>query len=126
RHPGQDVPAADGVAGHHGDHRLGQPPDLDLKVEHVEAADAVLVDVAVVAADALVAAGAEGVGALPGEHDHPDGRVSAGELEGVLELVEGPGPEGVADLRPADGDLGDPLRGLVPDVGPGAMRRPLP
>ena len=63
----QHVAAADGVAGHHGHDRLGRAADLDLEVEHVEAADALLghlvvADVAVVAADALVAAGAEGLG----------------------------------------------------------------
>ena len=65
----QHVPAADRVAGHHRDDRLGQAADLDLQVEHVQAPDAaprdlVVADVAVVAADALVAAGAEGLVAL--------------------------------------------------------------
>ena len=57
----QHVAAADRVARDHRDHRLRQPADLHLEVEHVEAADAVVADVAVVAADALVAAGAERV-----------------------------------------------------------------
>ena len=52
----QHVPAADRVAGDHRDDRLREAADLDLEVEHVEAADALLVDVAVVAADLLVAA----------------------------------------------------------------------
>ena len=73
----QHVPAADGVARHHGDHRLGRAPDLDLQVEDVQAADALLrdlvvADVAVVAADDLVAAGAEGEIALAGQDDHAD------------------------------------------------------
>ena len=63
----QDVPAADRVAGDHRDHRLRQAPDLHVEVADVEAADALLgdlvvADVAVVAADPLVAAGAEGLG----------------------------------------------------------------
>ena len=58
------VPAADRVPGDHRDHRLGQPADLHLEVEHVEPADAVVVAVAVVAAHALVAAGAERLGTL--------------------------------------------------------------
>ena len=45
-----------------------------------------------------------------------DVTVVAGALERVLELEEGLGPEGVAHLGPADGDLGDPLGGLVADV----------
>ena len=55
----QNVAATDRVARHHGDHRLGRAPDLDLEVEHVEPADAlardvVVADVAVVSSDALV------------------------------------------------------------------------
>ena len=61
--------AADGVPGDHGDDRLGQPADLDLEVENVEPADPapadlVVAEVAVVAADPLVPAGAERVRAL--------------------------------------------------------------
>ncbi len=68
-HDVQHVAAADRVAGHHRHDRLGRAADLDLEVEHVEAADAVLgdvvvTDVAVVAADALIAARAEGHVAL--------------------------------------------------------------
>ena len=71
--------AADGEAGHHGHDRLGQAADLHLEVEHVEPADAggghlVVAHVAVVAADALVAAGAERQRPLPGEDDHADRR----------------------------------------------------
>ena len=63
----QDVAAADRVAGDHRDHRLRQAPDLDVEVADVEPADALLrdlvvADVAVVSADALVAAGAERLG----------------------------------------------------------------
>src|SRR4029450_12385910 len=113
----QDLLAADGVAGDHGDHRLGQPADLDLQVEDVEAADAVFVDVAVLAPDALVAAGGEGLGALPGEAHHAHAGVGAGPLERVGQLVQGLGPERVAHLGPADGQLGDALGGLVADIG---------
>ena len=80
-HEMEDVPAADRVARDHGHDRLGQAPDLDLEVEHVEPADAGRVAVAVVPADALVTAGAERLGPLAGEHDHPDRRVVAGQLE---------------------------------------------
>ena len=54
--------AADGVAGDHGDDRLGQGADLALQVEDVEARHAVVADVAAVAAHLLVAAGAERLG----------------------------------------------------------------
>ena len=112
----QHVPAADRVARDHRDDRLRQAADLDLEVEHVEPADAVVTHVAVVAADPLVAARAERVRPFAGEHDHADVAVVARPLEGVLELEEGLGPEGVAHLRPADRDLGDPLGRLVADV----------
>ena len=60
-HQVQDVPSTDGVSRHLGDDGLRQPTNLNLQVEHVEPADAVLghvvvADVAVVASDALVAA----------------------------------------------------------------------
>ena len=63
----QDVAAADRVAGDHRDHRLRQAADLHVQVADVEPADALLgdlvvADVAVVAADPLVAAGAERLG----------------------------------------------------------------
>mmetsp|Transcript_29767 Transcript_29767/g.74729 ORF Transcript_29767/g.74729 Transcript_29767/m.74729 type:complete len:289 (-) Transcript_29767:276-1142(-) len=58
-HHVQDVAAAHGVARHHGHHGLGQPPDLHLEVQHVEARHAVLADVAPAPTDALVAAAAE-------------------------------------------------------------------
>ena len=83
-HHVQHVAAADRVPRDHRDHRLREPADLDLEVEHVEAADAVVADVAVVAADALVATGAERVGPLAGEDDHADVAVVAGLLERVL------------------------------------------
>ena len=62
----QDVAAADGVAGDHRHHGLRRAADLDVQVADVEAADALLgdlvvADVAVVAANPLVAAGAEGL-----------------------------------------------------------------
>ena len=63
----QDVAAADRVAGDHRDDRLRSAADLHVEVADVEPADALLgdlvvADVAVVAADPLVAARAEGLG----------------------------------------------------------------
>ena len=123
----QHVTAADRVARDHRDHRLRQPADLHLEIEHVEPADAVVVAVAVVAAHALVAARAERLGSLAGEDDHADRRVVAGELERVAELEQRAGPERVAHLGPADRDLGDPVGGVVGDVGEavGGLRLPL-
>ena len=53
------MPAADSVAVHHGDDRLGHHADKMLQVEHVQARDIVLAHVAAVAADLLVAARAK-------------------------------------------------------------------
>ena len=72
--------------------------------------------VAVVAADALVATGAEGLVARTGEDDHADAGVVAGPVERVLQLEQRLRPEGVAHLGPVDRDLGDPLGGVVEDV----------
>ena len=106
--------AADRVAGDHRDDRLGQAADLDVQVADVEAADALLgdlvvADVAVVAADPLVAARAEGLGPGAGEDDRADLGVVARAGEGVAQLGQGLRPEGVADLGAVDRDLRDPL-----------------
>ena len=76
----QHVAAADRVAGDHRDDRLGRAADLDVQVGDVEAADRAPGSalVAGVAAHALVAAGAEGVGALAGEDDRADRRCPRG------------------------------------------------
>ncbi len=117
----QDVAAADRVAGDHRDDRLGEAPNLDVKVRDVEAADrCALLDVAGVAAHPLVAAGAKGVGPLAGEDDHADRGVLTGVLEGARKLDDGARPERVSDLGTVDRDLRDAsvvtLRVLVNDV----------
>jgi hypothetical protein len=90
-----------------------------VQVGDVEPADRVLVGlVAAVAADPLVAAGAERLVALPGEDDDADRGVFPGHGEGLGDLDDGLRAEGVMHLRPADGDLRDAVvAGLVPDVG---------
>jgi len=118
-------PPADGVAGHHGHDGLGQPADLDLEVEDVEAADAVVVDVPVVTPDLLVAARAERQLALAGEDDDADAGVVARQVERLRHLEHRQRAEGVADLRPADRDLGHPLGHLVADVPPLTLLLPL-
>ena len=105
----EDVAAADRVPGDHGDHRLGGAPDLDLQVEHVEAAHAALVAVTVVAPDPLVAAGAERFRPGAGQDDHADLGVVPGHVEGLAQLEECFRTEGVADLGTVDRDLGDPV-----------------
>jgi hypothetical protein len=112
----QDMTAADGVAGHHGHHRFGCAPDLDLEVEDVQPPHPGFVLVPVLAPDPLVAARTEGLGALAGEDDHPHLGIVPGGVEGVAQFEERPGPEGVPDLGPADGDLGHPLGRLIADI----------
>src|SRR5918996_5781250 len=113
----QHVPAADRVAGDHGDDRLGRAPHLHVQVGHVKAPDlGAAGHVAGVAAHALVAAGAERERAVAGEDDHADLGVLARALERLGHLDQGLGPEGIADLGAVDGDLGDPVRQLVADV----------
>ena len=87
----EDVAAADCVAGDHRDDRLREAADLDVQLADVEAADALLgdlvvADVAVVAADPLVAARAERLVAGAGEDDRADAGVVAGAAEGVAHL----------------------------------------
>src|SRR5262249_17032952 len=107
---------SDCEAGDHRDDRLGGAPDLDLEVEDVEPTDAAFVPVAVVAADLLVTARAEGLSAGAGQDDHADPWVVASDVEGVAELEQCSGPEGVADVGAIDRDLGNPVDRVVPDV----------
>src|SRR5262249_833866 len=79
----------------------------------VEARDAVLADVAAVAADALVAAGAEGVLAGAGEDDDADRGVVADVVEGARELDDRAGAERVSHLGAVDGELGDAFIALL-------------
>ncbi len=80
----------------------------------------VVVEVAGVAAYALVAAGAERLAALAGEDDHADVGVLARILQRVGDLDHGARTERVSDLGPSDRDLRDALVGaarlLVADV----------
>src|SRR4051794_31672085 len=126
----EDVAAADRVAGDHRDHRLRQPADLHVQFADVEPADALLgylvvADVAVVAADPLVAARAEGIPAGAREDDRADLEVVAGASEGLAQLGQGLWAEGVADLGPVDRDLRDPAALLVEDVAELAGAAPL-
>ena len=85
----QNVPAADGVAGHHGDDRLGKGSDLALQVEHVQARHPVRSDIAGLSAHFLVASRAEGLVACAGENDDADLRVVARVRKGPAELERG-------------------------------------
>jgi hypothetical protein len=112
----QHLAAPNCVARDHGDHRLGQVLDGALQVEGVEARHALLIHVAALAAHALVAAGTESLLALAGEEHHAHLRVFIGAVEGVDELKQGLGAEGIAHLGTIDRDLGDAARLLEFDV----------
>jgi hypothetical protein len=102
--------AADGIAGDHRHHRLGQATDLHLQVEHIEMVHPLLVLVtAVIAAHLLIAARTEGLVAGAGEHDDANVRIMMRMGEGIHELAHRAWPEGVAHLRPVDGDAGNAL-----------------
>src|SRR5581483_7795130 len=65
----------------------------------------------------LVAAGAEGLVAGAGEDHHAAAPVPPGGVEGVDQLVDRLGPEGVVLVRPVDGDRDDAgLVAVVEDV----------
>ncbi len=127
----EDVATADRVSGDHRDDRLRGATDLDLEIEDVEPPDALLgdvvvPDVAVVASDSLVAAGAEREVALAGQDNDADLVVVPREVEGLGQLEQGLRPERVADLRPVDRDLRDSVpRNLIADVGVVADRLPV-
>src|SRR2546425_1050051 len=72
--------------------------------------------ISVVAADLLVAAGAECLAARPGEDDRADLEVVASAREGVAQLGEGLGAEGVSPLGAVYRDLGQPVVLLEQDV----------
>ena len=122
----QAVAAAGRPAVDHRDDDLGHGADEALHLEDVQAAalglDPALVDgvgggavgvlVARAAADALVAAGAEGplavaagalgAGAVAGEQHDADVGGAAGVVEHPVELVDGVRPEGVEHLGPVE------------------------
>ena len=135
---GHDVEAvapAGGPARHHADHDLGHEPDESLHLEDVEPSGAGGVDgfgglalgvaVAVAAADALIAAGAErptavlGGRTVAGEQHAADIAGHAGMVENSEEFIDGAGAEGVADLGAIEGHPHRPVvvRPVVGDVG---------
>ena len=114
----EDMPSADGIAGHHGDDRLGHGADGALHVQNVQARYAVFADVARISAHFLVAAGTEGVRAFPGEDDHAHLGVFMCRVEGVEHFMDGLGAEGVPDLGAVDRYFWDAavVRGFILDV----------
>ena len=130
----QHVSATYRVPGDHRDHGLRSAANLDLQIEDIQASDAlvrnfVIADVAIVAADHLIAAGAEGEVALTGQDDDAHRVIVTRLVHGILQLEESLRTEGIALLGTADGDLGDALRlagrHLVANIPVLACRAPL-
>ena len=94
----QDVPAADGIAVHLGDDRLGNFADRAVQVADLQARRSRLVVIAALAADFLVAAGAE-IALLAGQHHHADAVVVPGVVEGLQHFVDRARAEGVENPR---------------------------
>ena len=115
------MPAADSVAVHHGNDRLGHHADKMLQVEHVQARDVVLAHVAAVATDLLIAARAERLVLVAaavvrtGQDDDADGSVVARHGERVVHLGHGERGERVAPFGAIDGDFRNPISGFVLD-----------
>jgi hypothetical protein len=131
----QAVPSTGRPAGHDADDDLGHEADQPLALEDVEATGACRIDrrrvvaagvaVAVPAADALIAAGAERPAAVArrrpvaGEQHDADVARRAGVLEGGEQLVDGVRAERVADVGAVEGDAHRALfdGAVVGDVG---------
>jgi hypothetical protein len=121
----EDVASADRVARDHRDNRLRQSAHLDLEVGHVKPAHrGTFGEVAGVAPDPLVSAGAECVLSLPCQDHDANLRVLASQLERRGELDQCLRAKGVVDLRPVDRDLRDAVGLLVEEVA--VVRRGLP
>ena len=96
----EHVPATDGVPRHHGHDGFREGADLLVQVEHVEPhrAPVLLVLVARVPTDPLIATGTEGLGALTGQDDDADAPVVTGVVERLLHLVHRQRAKRVANL----------------------------
>lgn len=110
----QHVTAADGIPCHHRDHRFWTGADLALEIQHVQVVRARIILVsAVVTADFLIAAGAEGFLPFPGEDDDADSVIVAGIRQRLDHLFYGQWTKRVAHLWTVDGDFGDTIGGFV-------------
>ncbi len=111
------VTATDRPSRDYGDHDLWHEPDQALDLKDVESSElrginpcVALVLVSVLAPYPLIASRAECPsavlwrGSVPGEEDAADVRGHPGVVEGTVELIDGLGAEGVADLGAVEGD----------------------
>ena len=97
-----------------------------MQFQHVEVLDPLAVPVTALAADLLVAAGAERQLPGTGQDDHTDLRIQMGTPERMAHLLYRLRTKGVAHLGTVDGDLGDALGLVIEDVLVIAVRRGLP
>ena len=116
--------AADRVAVHRGDHRLGHLADQPVQGLDLEQPRLRRAVVAGLGALLLVAAGAEGAIAGAGQADDADLGARPRPLEAADQLVDRAGAERVHALRAVDRDPGEAVLDLVADVGQLLHRRP--
>jgi hypothetical protein len=114
------------VAGDECDHDLGHGTDQLLQIENIKPWHAVFAHIARVAADRLVAPGAERVLAVSvwagsRQEHHANGLVLTSVGKGIIELKHRLRAERVPLFRPVDGDLRDAIGLVIKDVGVGRL-----
>jgi hypothetical protein len=82
---------------------------------------ALVVVAPVVAAHALVTAGAEGEVAGAGEDDDADAGIELRPVHGIHQLLDGFGAKGIAPFGPIDDNAGDAFGSVVTDVAVGVV-----
>ena len=81
-----------------------------MEVQHIEPRNSVVVsDIARMTPHTLVSSRTKGFVSLAGKQDASHLRILANPLEGIDQFLDGLGPESIANLRPVDRDLGDPV-----------------
>ena len=105
----ENIATPDCVSSDHRDDWLGQPTDLNLQVEHVEASHPIRTHVAAFATDALIPATAERQVPCPGEDDDTDLGVIPGVRQAQRQLLDRERCESIPLLRSVDGEFRDAL-----------------
>ena len=108
---------ADAPSGNHCDDRFRAGSDLTLEIQNIQTRNAVSADIASVAADLLVSAGAKGVLTLTGKNDDTDVFVVTSVCQSRFHFSDGQRTECIAHLRTVNRNLGNPFfRFLVKNI----------
>jgi hypothetical protein len=78
--------------------------------------DTIIVDIAGITSDSLIASGTERLVSLAGNNDYAYLRILTSILKDASHLEDRPGSKGVALLRTINSDLGDTFSLVVPDI----------